>query len=200
MRRIQILLLLALMTLMVPTPSAMGQAVGGNAAPVLVSPVDGSVGPDSPAFIWQTVDGAAGYRIEIAADPGFAVVLASAETADVTYQQLAPLGDGTVIYWHVAGLWDGADPVWSATWSYQVAAPATPEPPTSTPEPTSTETATNTPVPTITETPAATSTPTVAPTATNVPTQAPTQTATPKPVATPVTRSELSGKLGPSSG
>ncbi len=58
MRRIQILLLLALITLMVPTPSAMGQAVGGNSGPVLVSPVDGSVGPDSPAFIWQPADGA----------------------------------------------------------------------------------------------------------------------------------------------
>ena len=198
MRRIQTLLLLVLFALMVPMPSAMGQAA--NAAPVLSFPADGSIGPDSPAFAWQPADGALGYRIEIAADPGFAAVLASAETGDVSYQQLAPFGDGVVIYWHVAALRDGIDPAWSATWSYQVAVPATPEPPTSTPEPTVTETATSTPVPTITETPTATSTPVIEPTATNPPTQAPTQSATPKPIATPVTRSELSGKLGPSSG
>ena len=200
MRRIQTLLLLALLALMVPMPSAMGQAAGGDVAPTLLSPADGAIGPDSPAFAWQPVDGASGYRIQIAADPGFATILASAETGDVSYQQLAPFGDGAVVYWHVAALRDGVDPAWSATWSYQVAAPATPEPPTATPQPTSTETATSTPVPTITETPTATSTPTVAPTMTSPSTQAPTQTATPKPVATPVTRSELSGKLGPSAG
>ena len=200
MRRIQILLLLALITLMVPTPSAMGQAVGGNSGPVLVSPVDGSVGPDSPAFTWQPADGVSAYRIEIASDPGFATMLASSETGDASYQQLAPFGEGVVIFWHVAALREGVDPVWSATWSYQVASPATPEPPTATPEATFTETATNTPEPPITATPTATSTPTIAPTATNPPTQAPTQTATPNPVATPVTRSELSGKLDPSSG
>ncbi len=198
MSRIQTLLLLALLALMVPMPSAMGQAAGSDVAPTLLSPADGAIGPNSPAFAWQPVDGASGYRIQIAADPGFATILASAETGDVSYQQLAPFGDGAVVYWHVAALRDGVDPAWSATWSYQVAAPATPEPPTATPQPTSTETATNTPEPTITETPTTTSTSTVAPTMTSPSTQAPTQTATPKPVATPVTRSELSGTLGPS--
>ena len=147
MRRIQTLLLLALIALMVPMPSAVGQVADSDVTPVLLSPADGSIGPDSPAFAWQPLDGASGYRIEIAADPGFATVLASVETADASYQQLAPFGDGAVVYWHVAALRDGVDPAWSATWSYQVAAPATPEPPTATPEPTFTETATSTPEP-----------------------------------------------------
>jgi hypothetical protein len=202
MRRVNTLLLFALLLLMAPSPSALAQAATGIVAPVLLAPANGATGPDSPAFGWQPVPGADSYRIEIAAGADFAALLDSTESVDVTYQPVVTFGEGAVVYWRVGALVDGAEVVWSEIWSYQVAVadPATPEPPateTATPEPTATSTAT--PEPTSTETPNPTSTPEPTSTAT-APTPTATKTATPTPTATPVTRSDLSGSLPASIG
>jgi hypothetical protein len=216
MRLIHSLLLLSLLVLAVPTPIAGAQTPTIDLAPILVAPTDGSSGDGSPRFEWQAVDGAATYRIEIAADSEFSEPLATAETADVRYQEPDPFDDGAVLHWRVSVVHEGLDPVWSDAWTYQVTDPATatPEPTateTTTPDATSTatpsETATSEPTHTATATTESTettvpptSTVTSTPTITETPTATVTATATPKPVVTPVAISKLTGALSPSTG
>lgn len=218
MRFIHGLFLFALLLAALPAAPVHGQEPPDLIAPILIAPVNDASGDGAPLFSWQAAEGATSYRIEIASDASFATLLAAAETADVSYQEPGPFADGLTVFWRVSVVRDGLDPVWSDVWTYHVS-----DQPTATPEPTATATvteeptATNTPTATETATPAATETPldTTTPTATatatvpsptatqtstSTPTNTPTRTPTPKPTATPVTRSELSGTLPPTSG
>ncbi len=56
-----------------------------------------------PTFTWQAVPGAAGYRIEIASDAAFTLILAAAETEETSWAPSADLPDGT-LRWHVRAI------------------------------------------------------------------------------------------------
>ncbi|HOU14743.1 MAG TPA: hypothetical protein PKZ84_16680 [Anaerolineae bacterium] len=70
--------------------------------PTLVSPLPGTgVDADFPTFVWQPVNGAASYRIEIAQNPQFSPLLDSATTNNVTFTPLKKY-TATQYYWRVA--------------------------------------------------------------------------------------------------
>src|SRR5687768_13762875 len=110
MRLIHAMLLASLILLTLPTPFAVGQTPTIDQAPVLTSPASGSTGNGSPTFEWQAVEGAAGYRIEIATDPVFTAIVACAETSAATYQEPEPFGDGLLLYWRVSASREGGGP------------------------------------------------------------------------------------------
>jgi RHS repeat-associated protein len=76
--------------------------------PAIPAPVLTPVTPDPtqaprPGFTWQSVTGAAGYRIELASDPAFAAVVAAAETTEASWTPGSDLPEGT-LYWHVRAI------------------------------------------------------------------------------------------------
>ncbi|MFN2166846.1 MAG: GEVED domain-containing protein, partial [Anaerolineae bacterium] len=73
------------------------------AAPTLGAPADGSTGvATTPAFTWNAVSGATGYDIQVATDPAFTSIVASATGLTGTgYTPGSALSSDTVYYWRV---------------------------------------------------------------------------------------------------
>ncbi len=74
-------------------------------APNGLQPVDWAVQSSQPVrFSWQLAGGAAGYRLDIATDPDFQAVVATAQGIKGTsYELSSPLPDNGLYYWRVNG-------------------------------------------------------------------------------------------------
>jgi len=87
-------------------------------APNLVSPADGSTSVIVPTFEWQTVDGAAYYKVELSAVPTFVPVDFTYTTYNTRVTPVNTLAHGTH-YWRVSGVdADGHVSTPSASWSF----------------------------------------------------------------------------------
>ena len=76
--------------------------------PAIPAPVLTPITPDPtqqprPTFTWQSVPGAAGYRIELASDPAFAAIVTAAETTETSWTPGFDLSEGT-LYWRVRSI------------------------------------------------------------------------------------------------
>ncbi|MFZ2360765.1 MAG: proprotein convertase P-domain-containing protein, partial [Anaerolineae bacterium] len=102
-------------TLNVSTPLAVG--------PTLTAPVNGSTGVSTtPTFTWNAAAGATSYEIQVASDPAFANIVASA--AGLTGTSWTPgsaLAADTVYYWRVRAV-NACGDAWSAIWAFRTAA------------------------------------------------------------------------------
>jgi hypothetical protein len=91
-------------------------AITSLAVPVLVSPLQDAVEPpDSVSFVWRSVAGAAGYRVQVGTDPtmtgGF--VLDDSLLTDTT-AALAGLDSARFYYWRTRASNAGGTGAWSA--------------------------------------------------------------------------------------
>jgi YD repeat-containing protein len=78
------------------------------AIPAIPAPALTALAPDPtqqrrPTFTWQSVPGAAGYRIEIASDPSFGSTLVATEVTVTSFTPAADLPEG-LLYWHVRAI------------------------------------------------------------------------------------------------
>ena len=73
------------------------------AAATPTAPTDGSTGlATTPTFTWNAATGATGYDIQVATDPAFVSLVASASGLTGTgFTPLSPLSGGTPYYWRV---------------------------------------------------------------------------------------------------
>jgi hypothetical protein len=71
-------------------------------APALDTPANGAVEQfRQPWFAWDVTPGAAGYRIELATDPAFVDIVASAELPETSWQPPSPLARLATYHWRV---------------------------------------------------------------------------------------------------
>lgn len=97
---------------------------------VLVSPIDGSaVSADwSPSFVWNRVEGASAYALEISNDPQFTAGVDVHPTVDTTFALGGPLVPGEH-YWRVQVSGDGTPgEVYSEVSAFMVEAASAPPP------------------------------------------------------------------------
>lgn len=78
------------------------------AIPAIPAPVLTALAPDPsnqlrPTFTWQSVPGAAGYRIEIATDPSFGSTLVATEVTETSFTPAADLPEGS-LHWRVRAI------------------------------------------------------------------------------------------------
>jgi len=101
-------------TLNVSTPLSGG--------PTLTAPANGSTGVSTtPTFTWNAAAGATSYEIQVASDPAFATIVASA--AGLTGTSWTPgsaLTADTVYYWRVRAV-NACGDAWSAIWAFRTA-------------------------------------------------------------------------------
>lgn len=72
-----------------------------TAAPGLAAPAAGATGVSTTATLsWSAVAGAQNYRVDVATDPAFATIVATAQVSGTSYQTSA-LAPDTVHYWRV---------------------------------------------------------------------------------------------------
>jgi hypothetical protein len=93
-----------------------------DASPSLVSqtsPVDGATDVGLlPTFAWSATTQAAGYLVEVAADPSFSTVVATATSVIPTTTPASPLDPETGYWWRVRAVNPCGDGPWSAVWSF----------------------------------------------------------------------------------
>jgi subtilisin family serine protease len=83
------------------------------------SPADGAIDIALlPTFAWNAANQAAGYLMEVAADPSFVTVVASATSTTPTATPASPLDPETEYWWRVRAVNPCGDGPWSATWSF----------------------------------------------------------------------------------
>ena len=94
------------------------------AAPALTAPANGGTGvATTPTFTWNALAGATSYDIQVAADPAFNTIVASATgLAGTSWTPGAALASDTVHYWRVRAA-NACGGVWSAIWALRTAAP-----------------------------------------------------------------------------
>jgi len=102
-----------------------------NAAPTLVSPIDGTVGVSTtPAFDWEPTEGAISYSLQIATDVAFTqLALEVVDIANTDYQLTAAqtLNPSSLYYWRVNAAKEGGDVTsWSQPWSFITDGPIQP--------------------------------------------------------------------------
>jgi hypothetical protein len=93
---------------------------GPKAAPVLFSPLNAALlRTGTPRLTWNSVSGATGYRIQVAANPSFTTALRAADPTGTSYAVSPALPDG-LYYWRVRALnSDGLGP-WSSPRQFTV--------------------------------------------------------------------------------
>ena len=93
---------------------------GTLTAPALIAPADGVTdAPTLPTFTWAGVSGAVGYAIQVATDPDFSNVVASATgLGSPTYTPASAFSPETVYYWRVNAANACTQSNWSATASF----------------------------------------------------------------------------------
>jgi len=84
--------------------------------PSLTLPADGAVGVSvTPAFSWQTTEGATGYKIQVSENTGFtSTVINQSVTANNFTPSAGVLSGSKTYYWRVAGVYAGGTSLWSA--------------------------------------------------------------------------------------
>ncbi len=116
----------------------------GFATPAIPAPVLNALTPDPtsqrrPTFTWESVPGAAGYRIEIASDPSFGSTLVATQVTETSFTPAADLPEGT-LRWRVRAIdAQGLPGAFSAVDDFvlDASAPAVPVLVAVTPDPTS---------------------------------------------------------------
>ena len=89
------------------------------AAPVLMSPIDGSTGvTPSPALTWNASTGAASYRVQVSQDSMFMTTVVDQSALTATSYAVAILAPITTYYWHVSATSTGGTSAYSSSWSF----------------------------------------------------------------------------------
>jgi hypothetical protein len=96
--------------------------------PVLVSPANGQTGVSlNPAMMWNSVIGAATYRLQVSTVSNFATTVFDNGTLTVNSIGIGPLAGSTTYYWRVDATNPSGTSAWSTTWSFTTATvPAAP--------------------------------------------------------------------------
>ncbi len=82
-------------------------------APDLIAPVSPALNlPVQPMLSWSLVPGATGYRLQIASDPGFAVVELDSSTV-TPHLQSPPLAWDKAFFWRVQALYGDESSLWT---------------------------------------------------------------------------------------
>jgi len=80
-------------------------AVTGSCAPVLISPLSGLlVNSLRPTFVWQAVDGASFYQIQVSANPAFSSFSVNTRTSATSYTHSVSLIANRLYYWRVRAI------------------------------------------------------------------------------------------------
>ena len=87
--------------------------------PALIGPVDGEDVPVQPLFLWGAVESAATYKLEVASDPGFGVLLDDVTTAATAYASTKAYPADTRLYWRVRANTRTVSLNWSETRSFR---------------------------------------------------------------------------------
>ncbi|MFI5253673.1 MAG: fibronectin type III domain-containing protein [Bacteroidota bacterium] len=98
------------------------------AAPVLVSPISGSLNQATTLQLyWNLVNGATSYILQAASDSLFTHLVA-VDTTSADSQRIGPLPNSTTYYWHVSAQNSGGTSAFSTTWRFTTvpAPPASP--------------------------------------------------------------------------
>ena len=101
---------------------------GPPGTPTLVSPTDGATGVSiNPTLGWNSVAGAATYRLQVSADSAFAATIYDNGTITGNSGTIGPLAIGVQYYWRVNAKNAGGTSAWSEVWSFMtVSRPGTP--------------------------------------------------------------------------
>jgi hypothetical protein len=92
------------------------------AAPVPLAPAAGSIVDDRQVNLtWSTVDGAAGYRLQVSASEDFAIKVADAEVAEPWYVMPSELDSGASYFWRVQAVSSATRSSWSGAVTFTVA-------------------------------------------------------------------------------
>ena len=96
---------------------------GHMAAPVLISPPNGTTGaPLRPVLTWHAVTGAAKYYVQVAKDEAFSTPVYTALVAAPTVSvELPTLTKGTKYYWRVMAKNEQGQSPWSTVWWFTTA-------------------------------------------------------------------------------
>lgn len=88
--------------------------------PALVAPLDGSLGePLPPTLDWDAVAGASGYRLQVALDSAFTLVLVDDPSFVTTQFEFLAAYPTVTYYWRARASAGGEEGAWSAAWSLE---------------------------------------------------------------------------------
>ncbi|MBL0175595.1 MAG: hypothetical protein IPP94_10085 [Ignavibacteria bacterium] len=93
------------------------------AAPALRSPSDSARVSSSPVLHWSAAGGATSYRLQIASDTGFAILLVNDSLPGATSYSSIALPQHARLWWHVLGTNAGGRGPWSTAWSFTIEEP-----------------------------------------------------------------------------
>lgn len=104
----------------IPTIGAYEVEVIGLLPPVLVAPLKNSIAvPNQPEFIWQPVNDAESYQIQIATDVDFVnLILDQTGILVTSFIPAEPLTETTLLYWRARGESTEEEGNWSQTWNF----------------------------------------------------------------------------------
>jgi hypothetical protein len=96
---------------------------------VLVSPANGAVAqPVSLSLVWNKVNTATSYYVQVATDTGFTSIFTQDSTLTDSLKSISGLSNSAVYYWRVRAKNTGGTSNWTSRWSFTtiIAAAATP--------------------------------------------------------------------------
>ncbi|MFZ2488390.1 MAG: proprotein convertase P-domain-containing protein [Anaerolineae bacterium] len=95
-------------------------ATAAATAPTLTAPANATTGvATTPAFTWSAVSGASSYTIQVATDPSFSNIVASASgLTSTTWTPSSALLSDTVYYWRVQAV-NSCGGTWSAVFAFR---------------------------------------------------------------------------------
>jgi len=99
------------------------------ATPTLVSPANGAVDqPVSLSLIWNKVNTATSYYVQVATDTGFSSILTQDPSLTDSLKSISGLANSIVYYWRVRAKNTGGTSNWTSRWSFTtiIAAAGTP--------------------------------------------------------------------------
>jgi hypothetical protein len=100
------------------TPQS-GGPVPPPVQPTLVSPANGSVNQStSPTLTWNPSSGAASYRLQVAADSLFALLILNDSTLTATSRQVPALSNSKSYYWRVNAKNNSGTSSFSSKWAF----------------------------------------------------------------------------------
>lgn len=89
------------------------------AAPVLVSPSNGSTGASTSLTLsWNSSSGATSYGVQVSTDTSFSTAIVNQTGITTTSYAVSGLANNTTYYWHVNATGVGGTSNWSSRWSF----------------------------------------------------------------------------------
>jgi photosystem II stability/assembly factor-like uncharacterized protein len=89
------------------------------AAPVLVSPPNGATSQSTTlSLVWRKSIGALTYRVQVASDSGFTMILSDDSTVTDTTKLVGSLAPYTNYYWRVKARHSGGSSLYSTMWTF----------------------------------------------------------------------------------